>query len=310
MGFRARAEQGGVHADGGLQRGGAVDQRGGDRVRSFRPAVGVEHRHQLPGPAPLDFLPAGHGRDGVGLAPAGGQEFLLAAAAELGFGGVGFQQQGGELLELARPPRAAGRGPPSRSAPRRPAGPRGSPPGNRAPAGERRRGPASQLLVGRHDHRAHRRRDPVRELPGADVHRHAFAEQEVHPDPVRVRLVGAVGEQQAVEILQREAAAQFQRDLLHELFHVLLLHAATLLPIVPGRECGGERHPTDSRRHLTLRRLDKCPVRYLEKPGIPRKPAAAARPCLSPASQPDLFWKYDFPHTPRPTRPPAHGAHK
>jgi hypothetical protein len=35
----------------------------------------------------------------------------------------------------------------------------------------------------------------------------------------------------------------------------------------------------------------------LEKPGIPRNRCAAGKPGLSPASQPDLFWKYDIPHT-------------
>ena len=43
-------------------------------------------------------------------------------------------------------------------------------------------------------------------------------------------LVGAVGEEQTVEVLEGEAAAQPLRHLLHELLHVLLLHPARLLP--------------------------------------------------------------------------------
>ncbi len=45
-----------------------------------------------------------------------------------------------------------------------------------------------------------------------------------------MRLVGAVGEEQTVEVLEGEAAAQPLRHLLHELLHVLLLHPARLLP--------------------------------------------------------------------------------
>ena len=58
-------------------------------------------------------------------------------------------------------------------------------------------------------------------------------------------LVGAVGEQQAVQVLKGQATSQLLRHLLDELFHTLLLHGPTLLPA----KCGGV---TDTRRHLTL----------------------------------------------------------
>ena len=63
-----------------------------------------------------------------------------------------------------------------------------------------------------------------------------------------MRLVGAVGEEQTVEVLEGEAAAQPLRHLLHELLHVLLLHPARLLP----RPAALRMHPrTDTSRHLT-----------------------------------------------------------
>ena len=122
-----------------------------------------------------------------------------------------------------------------------------------------------------------------------------------------MRLVGAVGEQQTVEVLKGEAAAQLLRHLLHELLHVLLLHPARLLPLPAALRM----HPAQRtrRRHLTPAALDKCLARGFEKP---RNDAAVApRPgggILSRASQPDLFWKYELPRTSRPTRPPATGA--
>ncbi|BAS11574.1 hypothetical protein AHiyo4_49960 [Arthrobacter sp. Hiyo4] len=80
-------------------------------------------------------------------------------------------------------------------------------------------------------------------LPGADIGRDPLAQQEVDPDPVRVGLVGAVSQQQAVQVLKRQSPAKLLRHLLHELFHVLLHGVTLLLRQAPGR--------TNSRRHLT-----------------------------------------------------------
>ena len=52
-----------------------------------------------------------------------------------------------------------------------------------------------------------------------------------------MRLVGAVREQEPVEVFERKAPAQLQRHLLHELFHILL-HAARLLPGPDERTAG------------------------------------------------------------------------
>ncbi|MNI54027.1 hypothetical protein D3C73_1088910 [compost metagenome] len=60
------------------------------------------------------------------------------------------------------------------------------------------------------------------ELPGADVAGDPLAQEEVHPDAVGVGLVGAVGQENAVEVLQGQSSAQLQGHAFNDLFHVLL----------------------------------------------------------------------------------------
>jgi hypothetical protein len=166
-----------------------VNQRGRDRIGAFRPAVGVEDGYQLPWAAPLDFLPAGDGGNSVGLAATGTHELLFPAAPEFGFGRVGLQEQPGQQIELVPDGRQLGEDcrralvidvllhPQVADA---------------ETAHQQRHAHASQhaeFLVGRHDDGTHRRRNSVRKLPRLHVHWHPLAEQEVHPDAVRVRLV-------------------------------------------------------------------------------------------------------------------------
>ena len=172
---------------------------------------------------------------------------VVPANEDLGMlGRVGIQQQGGQMLQLRRHVLQVGED-------GRGAGFLGVELDPQVPhpeaAHQQRHAHTAQhaeVRIGRHDDRPDRSRNPMGELPRDDVHGDTLAEQEVHPDAVRMRLIGAVGEEQTVEILEGESAAQPLRHLLHELLHVLLLHPARLLPRPAALRMRPRRTPADT----------------------------------------------------------------
>ncbi|GAA4052972.1 hypothetical protein GCM10023063_46630 [Arthrobacter methylotrophus] len=95
-------------------------------------------------------------------------------------------------------------------------------------------------------------------------------------------LVGTVGEEDAVEIFQGEAAAQLERDILDDLFHVLLHGGKTTLL--------DEHQATPDASSI-----DKCRVCQGENLEIMRKSAKTAITFRVACLTADLFWKHSPP---------------